>query len=85
VGFGREFIKLSLNHRSGSLTDTTGGDFRFQGQWLESATGVYHFRARDYDSKTGTFLSRDPIDPNAQAPEALNPYQAMYNNPYVYK
>jgi RHS repeat-associated protein len=74
----------NIRNQSGTLADTTGGDFRFQGQWLESATGIYHFRARDYDSKTGTFLSRDPVDPNAQDPEAMNPYQAMYNNPYVY-
>jgi RHS repeat-associated protein len=74
----------NIRNQSGSLSDSTGGDFRFQGQWLESATGIYHFRARDYDSKTGTFLSRDPVDPNSQQPEAMNPYQAMYNNPYVY-
>jgi len=74
----------NIRNQSGSLADTTGGDFRFQGQWLESGTGIYNFRARDYDSKTGTFLSRDPVDPNEQQPEALNPYQAMYNNPYVY-
>jgi RHS repeat-associated protein len=74
----------NIRSQSGTLTDTTGGDFRFQGQWLESATGIYHFRARDYDSKTGTFLSRDPVDPNEQQPEAMNPYQAMYNNPYLY-
>lgn len=74
----------NIRSQSGNLTDTTGGDFRFQGQWLESATGIYHFRARDYDSKTGMFLSRDPVDPNEQSPEAMNPYQAMYNNPYLY-
>jgi RHS repeat-associated protein len=74
----------NIRNQSGSLADTTGGDFRFQGQWLESATGIYQFRARDYDSKTGTFLSRDPVDPNSQQPEAMNPYQAMYSNPYVY-
>ncbi|MBE9010916.1 hypothetical protein IQ250_11925 [Pseudanabaenaceae cyanobacterium LEGE 13415] len=75
-----------MRSSSGQLANSngTGGDFRFQGQWLESATGIYHFRARDYDSKTGTFLSRDPVDPNEQQPEAMNPYQAMYNNPYVY-
>jgi RHS repeat-associated protein len=74
----------NIRNQSGTLADRTGGDFRFQGQWLESATGIYNFRARDYDSRTGTFLSRDPVDPNDQAPEALNPYQAMYNNAYVY-
>jgi hypothetical protein len=25
----------------GIAADSTGGDFRFQGQWLESTTGIY--------------------------------------------
>ncbi|HAA30986.1 MAG TPA: hypothetical protein DCE56_28885 [Cyanobacteria bacterium UBA8553] len=61
-----------------------GGDFRFQGQWLEQGTGIYHFRARDYDAKTGTFLSRDPVDIIETQPESFNPYQFVYNNPHVY-
>jgi RHS repeat-associated protein len=63
---------------------TAGGDFRFQGQWLESESGLYHFRARDYDPETGLFLSRDPVDIIEMAPESFNPYQFVYNNPYVY-
>lgn len=75
-----------MRSSSGQLanSNSTGGDFRFQGQWLESATGIYHFRARDYDSRTGTFLSRDPVDPTQQQPESMNPYQFGYNNSYVY-
>lgn len=75
-----------MRSQSGQLANSNGagGDFRFQGQWLESATGIYHFRARDYDSKTGTFLSRDPVDPTEQQPAAMNPYQFGYNNPYIY-
>lgn len=74
----------NVRSTQGVAVDSTGGDFRFQGQWLESATGLYNFRARDYDARTGIFLSRDPVDPMDQEPEAMNPYQAMYNNPYVY-
>lgn len=29
-------------------------------------------------------MSRDPVEPTEQQPEAMNPYQAMYNNTYVY-
>jgi hypothetical protein len=29
-------------------------------------------------------LSRDLVDSTAQDPEALNPYQFVYNNPYIY-
>lgn len=61
-----------------------GGDFRFQGQWLEQGTGIYNFRARDYDAKTGMFLSRDPVEPLQYEPESFNPYQFVYHNPHVY-
>jgi RHS repeat-associated protein len=61
-----------------------GGDFRFQGQWLESDSGLYYFRARDYDAKTGLFLSRDAMEPDESAPENANPYQFAYHNPNIY-
>ncbi|WP_206758544.1 putative Ig domain-containing protein [Nostoc punctiforme] len=67
-----------------SLDATAGGDFRFQGQWLESESGLYHFRARDYDAATGLFLSRDPVDIIETVPQSFNPYQFVYNNPYIY-
>jgi RHS repeat-associated protein len=60
------------------------GDFRFQGQWLESESGLYNFRARDYDPATGLFLSRDAVAPTEQQPESMNPYQFAYQNPNVY-
>jgi RHS repeat-associated protein len=68
----------------GGANTAAGGDFRFQGQWLEQESGLYHFRARDYDPKTGLFLSRDPVDIIEMEPESFNPYQFVYNNPYVY-
>jgi RHS repeat-associated protein len=60
------------------------GDFRFQGQWLESESGIYYFRARDYDAQIGTFISRDPLDIIETEPESMNPYQFVYNNPHMY-
>jgi RHS repeat-associated protein len=68
----------------GGTDSGEGGDFRFQGQWLESESGLYYFRARDYDAATGLFLSRDPVDIIQIAPESFNPYQFVYNNPYIY-
>ncbi len=67
-----------------SVAGETGGDFRFQGQWLEEDSGLYHFRARDYDPETGLFLSRDAVDLIETEPESFNPYQFVYNNPLVY-
>lgn len=76
----------NLRNASGAAANVgaLGGDFRFQGQWLESESGLYYFRARDYDPKTGLFLSRDPVDIIETEPESFNPYQFVYNNPYIY-
>ncbi|GAA6619277.1 hypothetical protein NUACC26_050900 [Scytonema sp. NUACC26] len=68
----------------GGNNSAAGGDFRFQGQWLESESGLYHLRARDYDPATGLFLSRDRVDIIEMVPESFNPYQFVYNNPYIY-
>ncbi|WP_245555383.1 RHS repeat-associated core domain-containing protein [Baaleninema simplex] len=67
-----------------ALSEGLGGDFRFQGQWLESNTDLYHFRARYYDPETGRFVSRDPVEVIETVPESSNPYQFVYNNPLVY-
>jgi RHS repeat-associated protein len=67
-----------------NLPQGLGGDFRFQGQWLESNTDLYHFRARYYDPETGRFVSHDPVEVIERVPESSNPYQFVYNNPYVY-
>jgi RHS repeat-associated protein len=57
-----------------SLPGNAGGDFRFQGQWLDEATGLYNFRARYYDPETGRFMSYDPIELIEMEPESSNPY-----------
>jgi RHS repeat-associated protein len=69
---------------SGDDGSSLGGDFRFQGQWLEGESGLYYMRARDYDAQTGLFLSRDPVDMQQQGVEAFNPYQFAYDNPLIY-
>jgi RHS repeat-associated protein len=77
----------NLRNASGtgaSLPGNAGGDFRFQGQWLDEATGLYNFRARYYDPETGRFMSYDPIELIDMEPESSNPYQFVYNNPHVY-
>jgi RHS repeat-associated protein len=70
--------------KSGDDGTSLGGDFRFQGQWLETESGLYYMRARDYDATTGLFLSRDAVDVQEQSVEAFNPYQFAYNNPFVF-
>jgi RHS repeat-associated protein len=76
------------NVRNSSGSDSAGsilgGDFRFQGQWMESESGLYYMRARDYDANTGRFISRDPVDLIETEPESFDPYRFVYDNPYVF-
>ncbi|NET91150.1 MAG: RHS repeat-associated core domain-containing protein [Kamptonema sp. SIO1D9] len=68
----------------GNDLGVTGGDFRFQGQWLESSTDLYHMRARYYDPESGRFVSRDPVEVIEYEPQSSNPYQFVYHNPLIY-
>jgi RHS repeat-associated protein len=62
-----------------------GGDFRFQANWLEAATGLYNLHARDYDPHVGRFLTRDPAAPSLREPERLNPYAFANSNPELFR
>jgi RHS repeat-associated protein len=79
-GFGN----IRNSSGSDSAASILGGDFRFQGQWLESESGLYYMRARDYDTNTGRFISRDPVDLIDTEPESFDPYQFVYDNPYIF-
>jgi RHS repeat-associated protein len=46
---------------------------RFTGEYFDADTGSYHLRARQYDSATGRFLTRDPLT-SAQT----DPYTSTY-------
>ena len=74
----------NLRNETAGVPEALGGDFRFQSQWLESSSPLYHFRARYYDPETGRFVSRDPVDIIEYEPESSNPYQFVYNNPLIY-
>jgi RHS repeat-associated protein len=60
-----------------SATDVSGSappnPLRFEGQYLDAETSLYHLRARQYDPATGRFGALDPVEsPPAQ------PYDAAY-------
>ncbi|NET91152.1 MAG: RHS repeat-associated core domain-containing protein, partial [Kamptonema sp. SIO1D9] len=74
----------NLRRSVGNDLGVTGGDFRFQGQWLESNTDLYHMRARYYDPESGRFVSRDPVEVIEYEPQSSNPYQFVYHNPHIY-
>jgi RHS repeat-associated protein len=79
-GFG------NLRSESGSTNAPTGtgGDFRFHGAWLESESGLYNMRAREYDPQMGRFTSRDSDSGSFRTPETLQPYNYANNNPLIY-
>jgi RHS repeat-associated protein len=49
------------NPTGGDLIDFAAFDFAYTGRPLDSATGLYDYRARWYDAALGRFASEDPI------------------------
>jgi RHS repeat-associated protein len=82
TGFGGA---RSTNGPAPTIPSGVVGDFRFHRAWWESATDLYHMRAREYDPHTGRFLSRDPRNGTFRRPETLQPYTYALNNPQIYR
>ncbi|HEX5525990.1 MAG TPA: RHS repeat-associated core domain-containing protein [Solirubrobacterales bacterium] len=61
-----------LEGKTGTATTPLG----FAGQYTDAETGLQYLRARFYDSGTGQFLSRDPIDGLTR-----QPYSYALDNP----
>jgi len=59
----------------------TQNKFRFTGQALDPATGLYFLRARYYDPGSGRFLGKDTFPGNASIPITLNHYIYAANEP----
>ncbi|MDQ3036992.1 MAG: hypothetical protein M3Y87_31655 [Myxococcota bacterium] len=77
-GFGTE---RAATGPLASLPAASGGDFRFQGMWLDQGTGLYYVRARSYDTASGRLLSRDPVIGVPAEPETRDPYGFARNTP----
>ena len=63
------------NEEAGNLQESR---HRYTGESYDSATGLYHLRARDYDPKTGRFISMDEHPGSQSIPLTLNKY--LYGN-----
>ena len=59
----------------------TQNKFRFAGQALDPASGLYFLRARYYDQTSGRFLSKDPLAGIAALPLTTHRYIYAGNNP----
>ena len=61
-----------------TATNTKETRHRYTGESFDSATGLYHLRARDYDPQTGRFISMDEHPGSQRIPLSLNKY--LYGN-----
>ncbi len=55
--------------------------YKFAGQALDSAAGLYYMRARYYDASVGVFLSRDSFSGSVDFPLSRNRYVYARANP----
>ena len=64
----------------GKLTASTGtltNPFQFTGREFDPETGIYQYRARDYDQRGGRFISEDPMGFDS----GVNFYDYVKNRP----
>ncbi len=73
------FGQPTIRDGSGTVipTSAVGNRFLFTGREWDSETGLYYYRARYYNPKTGRFLSRDPL---GYLPD-VNLYRCVGNDP----
>jgi RHS repeat-associated protein len=62
---------------SASGTET----FQFTGKQLDTATSLYYYGYRYYDSQAGRFLTSDVLPPNHENPQSINQYIYALDNP----
>jgi RHS repeat-associated protein len=55
-------------------TSTTGTIFGFTGEQTDAETGLVYLRARYHDPRTGRFLARDTVQPNAPGSQGYHVY-----------
>ncbi|MEU9424815.1 polymorphic toxin-type HINT domain-containing protein [Streptomyces sp. NPDC048342] len=67
----------------GTVPNTWTGTKGFVGGTNDTATGLTHLGAREYDPATGRFLSVDPLF-TADDPQQMNGYSYANNNPLTY-
>lgn len=78
-----EYTPFGAPRASASTSQAPANLFRFTGEYLDTPTGLYHLRARQYDPVTGRFLSTDPVS-SAPSDPYVGAYVYVRNNPGRY-
>jgi len=85
-----EYYPYGLVRQQGKAGGGTGAPavqtFAFTGEQLDPLTGLYHLRARQYDPRTGRFLTTDPValpisDPYVSAYIYVGQHPTRYTDP----
>ncbi len=63
-----------------AIAGNTPNRYRFNGQQLDGASGLYYLRARYYDQGLGRFLSHDPVLGDSEDPITLHCYLYAAND-----
>jgi len=69
-----EYYPYGLVRQAGTGPGAPTNPFNFTGEQLDSTTGLYYLRARQYDPGTGRFLTTDPL-----ASPTGHPYIGSYS------
>ncbi len=75
-----EYTPYGAARASASTSQAPTNLFRFTGAYLDTVTGLYHLRARQYYPATGRFLTVDPVSPAISDPY-VGSYVYVGNNP----
>jgi len=77
----KNIITAITYHPFGETFAVQGSEhYLFNGKELDS-TGLYYYGARYYDPELGRFVTRDPLRGRVSAPQSLNRYTYVLNNP----
>jgi RHS repeat-associated protein len=79
--FEADYYPYGQETTPANVTNSCSPTYEFAGYEFDSETGNYYAYARYYDPQLGRFLSPDPLGGAVGAPQSLNRYAYVLNNP----
>lgn len=64
-----------------TANETVTNNFKYTGEQYDEETGLIYLRNRYYDPEVGRFMTKDPFPGFVDAPQTVNPYPYVGNNP----